>query len=117
MALRITELSGSRLELAIDLFADGRQFIFNDVYLGHTAEGHVWCCAISQWQTANLDDATALAELQRAKAAFAEVVAASPRFGQLTAGLPVRYSVTDVSDSVELCYEKDGQVVWPHGSP
>lgn len=108
-SVHFEDLSGPRLQLALELIASGHEASFRDVGFA-LVDGVLQVRAPSPWVPENLTDSRAWSEIERAKAVLGEL-GKSPAFAAVISDHPVRFSVTHDGgmSSVELCWLENGR--------
>jgi hypothetical protein len=117
--MEITEPHGSRFELALELFRDGRALTFDGVGFWLAPDGALEVRAQTSWYRENVTEQTALNDLERAKTLAASLVKASSEFASLVKGRARRYVLVDdyKMGGIELCRLIDGSLFWSKGFP
>ncbi|HEU0143372.1 MAG TPA: hypothetical protein VFQ47_01185 [Nitrososphaera sp.] len=117
--MEITEPHGSRFELALELFQDGRAFTFDDVGFWLAPDGALEVRVQTSWYRENVTEQTALNDLERAKNLADFLERASPEFASLVKDRPRRYVLVDdyKMGGIELCRLIDGSLFWSKGFP
>jgi hypothetical protein len=117
--MEITEPHGSRFELALERFRDGRAFTFDGVGFWLAPDGVLEARVQTSWFRENVTEQTALNDLERAKNLADTLVEASASFASLVKDRPRRYVVVDdyKMGGIELCRLIDGSLLWSNGFP
>ncbi len=117
--MEVTELHGSRFELALELFRENQPFTFRDVGFGFSPDGTLEMRVQSSWRIDNTTEQTALDDLERAKILLDALIEESASFASTIKGRDRRVVLIDDygMGAVELCRLIDGSLIWAKGMP
>jgi hypothetical protein len=117
--MQVLEPYGSRFELALEDFSNGRAFTFRGVKMWLAANGSLGASINSSWRVENTTEQTARADLQVAKDTVGDLVAESSSFAALVKDRPQYFILIHDygTGSVELCRLVNGALVWAKGMP
>ena len=117
--MEVTELHGSRFELALELFRANQPFTFRGVGVGLTSDGALEVRVQSSWRIENSTEETALNDLERANILIDALIEESASFAAAVKGRNRRLVVIDDygMGAVELCRLVDGSLIWAKGMP
>lgn len=117
--MQVFEPSGSRFDLALEDFRNGRAFTFRDVKMWLAPDGSLGASINSSWRIENTTEQTALTDLQIAKDTISDLAAKSSAFAALVMDRPQYFILTHDygMGSVELCRLVDGKMGWANGMP
>ena len=117
--MEIFEPHGSRFELALELFRDGRAITFNGVGFWLAPDHALEIRVQTNWQRENVTELTAWADLKMAKGLADALEKASPAFASVVKDRSRRYVLVDEykNGGVELCRLVDGKLFWSKGYP
>lgn len=119
LRMEITEPHGSRFELALELFREGRAFTFDGVGFWLAPDGALEVRTQTSWYRENVTEQTALNDLERAQNLADSLERASSEFASLVKGHARRYVLIDdyKMGGIELCRLIDGSLFWSKGFP
>jgi len=117
--MEVTELHGSRFELALELFKENQPFTFRGVGFGLSPGGTLEIRVQSSWRIENTTAPTALDDLERAKILLEALIEESASFASIVKGRDRRLVLVDDygMGAVELCRLIDGSLIWAKGMP
>jgi hypothetical protein len=118
--MEILEPRGARFEVALDLLRDGQSFVFDKVNFSLAANGQlVVGIPSSFWPPQNITEATALRDLQRAKAVAEYLVNQSARFADVFEQHPpffMLFAYEGRGGENEWARLVNGKVLWAKGA-
>src|SRR5436853_6955689 len=103
--MELTELHGSRFELAIERFRNGDAFTYSGVGFLLAPDGAFEVRVASSWFSDNVTEQTAMSDFEMAKSFADSLTSASPTFSSLIENLTHRYILIDdyKVSGIELC--------------
>ena len=120
--MEILEPHGQRLEVALELLREGRSFFtFNGVRFSLSSGGLlVVAIESSYWPPDNMNEQTALSDLQRAKSVADYLARENPSFDAIYRKHPPLFILLNYyghGGEMEAARLVDGEVVWAKGMP
>jgi len=118
-SMEVTELHGSRFELALELFRDNKVFTFRGVGVGLASDGVLELRVQSSWRVENTTEETALNDLEQAGTLIDALIEESASFASIVKGRQRRLVLIDDYGlgAKEFCHLVDGSLVWAKGMP
>ena len=112
--LVISELSGARFDVAMDLFREGKSICFDEVQMQLTKDDALQISVESPWNTENISESRALADLNRGISVVDALTSVPPAFADSVRGKSRRVQLIDDNGTgaVRLCELTDGRVQW-----
>lgn len=116
--LSVTELSGKRFDLALDLLQSGRGFVISDIKVS-LENGMLRAYVPSSWQTERVTEATAMNDLARGQMLLTSLQNSSRRFREIAGSARSESWLIDDYETgwVPICKMVNGNVVWEKGYP
>lgn len=117
--MEVTELRGSRLEVALDLLRDNQGFTFRGIGVSLASDGALEARVQSSWRIENTTEQTALNDLARATTLIDGLIEESASFAAIVKGRERRLVLIDDygMGAVELCRLVNGSLTWAKGMP
>lgn len=114
--MQITELSGSRFDLALERMIEGYSFTFQDIGFCLSGDGMLDISVDSSWAFDNITTERAVADLKRAQSVY-DILRASPAFARSVGNsVPQFILIYDTGNgAVELGRLVGQQIVWAKG--
>lgn len=118
MELNVSQLLGSRFELALQLFQQGQSITCDGVVLRLLPDA-LQVCAVSSWQMQNVTEQTAWQDIRAAQHCVEKLIHRNSDFAILIEGKPKRYLLIEDygMGSVELWRVANGSLVWSKRLP
>jgi hypothetical protein len=117
--MEILEPHGQRFEAALELLLEGHSFTFDGVQFSLSSEGYLVVCVESSFWMENINERTALNDLQRAKNTFDYLARESSSFSAIAQYQPLLILINyhGHGGEVELARLVDGKMSWAKGLP
>ncbi len=116
--LSITEFSGPRFELALDLLHSGQGFVASGIKVS-LEDGTLRAYVPASWKPEQVTEARAREDLARGSALLTSLRSSSQRFEEIAGGTePELWLIADYGTGwVPICRLIDGDLVWESGYP
>ncbi|MGI8495267.1 MAG: hypothetical protein ACR2L1_08150 [Pyrinomonadaceae bacterium] len=117
--MEVTEVNGSRFNLALERFKEGYLFNFCGVVFNLSSDGYLDVSVQTSWLMENTTEETALEDFKIANTLTDTLIKESPSFAKLVDNLPRRFSLIDdyKTGAVELCRSAENKIHWAKGMP
>jgi hypothetical protein len=115
--LHISQLSGPRFQLALELLREGRPFIYSAVTFCFTSNDELECAAHTSWGFDSPTEETARNDLVRAKTLVHQMLDKIPDFAELIGNRKIRFClIVDYSTGIGTLCRLDGDdIQWAAG--
>jgi hypothetical protein len=110
----ILELSGKRLELAIELLKSGNGISFHNVGIQLLKNNIALIFIPSQWQAINLTEKFAIEEINNAKSIINEILSTQNKLSEVLQGRKLKYVLYEDygMGGIDICEEINGTFKW-----